>query len=231
MTGSDQAPKPPGLGQRIDPPLGGETSQTLDRGIQILHVVAASGPGGLSVSELANRLDVGRPVIYRLVATLTRHDLVRRFADGRLRLGLGLLPLAAATHVGLREAAGPVLRRLADDTGATAHLTVADSDEGIAIAVEEPRRTDMHVSYRVGSRHRLDQGAAGKAIIAGRRGVDDVVETHDELQAGARGFAVPLLGVGGIEASVGIVSLGSLQRADVEARLISVAADLASILA
>lgn len=169
--------------------LGGETSQTLDRGIQVLRLLAASGPRGSSVSEISVELGIGRPVVYRLVATLIEHDLVRRFADGQLRLSLGLLPLAAATHFGLRLAAAPVLRQLADATGATAHLTIADNDEGIAIAVEEPRRTDVHVAYRVGSRHGLDRGAAGKAITAGRRGLDTVVETHDELQVGARGLS------------------------------------------
>jgi DNA-binding IclR family transcriptional regulator len=123
-----------------------------------------------------------------------------------------------------------VLRRLADDTGATAHLTVADHDEGIAIAVEEPRRTDVHVAYRVGSRHRLDRGAAGKAITAGRRCVVDVVQTHDELQAGARGFAVPVLGVEGLEASVGVVSLGPLEAREVEPRLRTAAREIAAAL-
>lgn len=199
--------------------LGGETSQTLDRGIQVLELLAASGPDGLVVSQVSVELGLGRPVVYRLVATLIEHDLVRRFADGRLRLGLGLLPLAAATHFGLRQAAGPVLRRLADDTGATAHLTIADNGEGIAIAVEEPRRTDVHVAYRVGSRHPLDRGAAGKAITRGRQGSVGVVETRDELQAGARGFAVPLLGVDGLEASVGVVAVGSLVAQDLESTL------------
>jgi DNA-binding transcriptional ArsR family regulator len=210
--------------------FGGETSQTLDRGIQVLRLLAASGPEGLSVSEISAGLGLGRPVVYRLLATLVEHDLVRRFSDGRLRLGLGLLPLAAATHFGLRQVATPVLRRLADETGATAHLTVADHEEGIAIAVEEPRRADVHVAYRVGSRHRLDRGAAGKAITGGRRGIVDVVETRDELQAGARGFAVPVLGVEGLEASVGVVSLGSLEAGDVEPKLRAAAGAIAEAL-
>ena len=210
--------------------LGGETSQTLDRGIQVLRLLAASGPEGMSVSEISAGLGVGRPVVYRLLATFIEHDLVRRFSDGQLRLGLGLLPLAAATHFGLRQAAAPVLRRLADATGATAHLTIADHDEGIAIAVESPRWTDVHVAYRIGSRHRLDRGAAGKAISGGRRGMVDVVETHDELQAGAHGFAVPVLGVEGLEASVGVVSLGSLEAGDVEPKLRAAAGAIADAL-
>ena len=43
-----------------------ETAQTLDRGLRLLHLVAEA-PAGLSVTEAAQRLAVGRAVVYRLV--------------------------------------------------------------------------------------------------------------------------------------------------------------------
>ena len=49
-----------------------ETSQTLDRGLRVLDVLAAA-PGGLTVTELAARLEVNRTVVYRLVSTLEQH--------------------------------------------------------------------------------------------------------------------------------------------------------------
>ena len=58
-----------------------------------------------------------------------------------------------------------MLRRLAEQVGCTAHLTVAEGDEALALAVIEPSWTDFHVSYRVGARHPLNRGAAGKAIL------------------------------------------------------------------
>ena len=69
----------------------------------------------------------------------------------------------------LRDLAVPVLRALAESVGCTAHLTVADGEEALALAVVEPSWTDFHVAYRVGSRHPLNRGAAGKAILAGPR--------------------------------------------------------------
>src|SRR5215475_11270579 len=95
-----------------------ETSQTLDRGIRILRLLANS-PGSLTVAELAGALEVNRSVVYRLVATLEQHSLVRRSDDGRVRLGLGLLPLSQRVAPFLRDTALPVLRRLAEDVGAT----------------------------------------------------------------------------------------------------------------
>ena len=185
-----------------------ETSQTLDRGLRVLDVLA-SAPGGLTVTELATRLSVNRTVVYRLVSTLEQHAMVRRDARGRLHVGLGVLHLASAVQPVLRDLAVPVLRELAEAVGSTAHLTVADGEEALALAVVEPSWTDFHVSYRVGSRHPLDQGAAGKAILLGRRpdGPPYAITTG-ELQAGAHGLAAPVRGVDGLEASVGIVTLG-----------------------
>ena len=145
--------------------MAAETSQTLDRGLRVLDVLAAS-PGGLTVTELAGRLGVNRTVVYRLVSTLEQHALVRSDARGRLHVGLGVLHLASGRPAGAARPGVPVLRALAEAVGCTAHLTVADGDEALALAVVEPSWTDFHVGYRVGSRHPLDRGAAGKAILA-----------------------------------------------------------------
>jgi len=201
-----------GVGSASAPePVGRETAQTLDRGLQLLQVLGSPGAqAGLTVTELAERLGVGRTVVYRLVSTLAARDFVTRSADGRVRLGLAMTRLALAVRPVIIDLARPVLRRLAEQRGATAHLTVAEGDDALAVLVVEPSWTDFHVAYRVGSRHPLDQGAAGRAILAGRRGSADAVATHDELQVGAHGVAAPVLGVPGLEASVGLVAMQPL---------------------
>lgn len=208
-----------------------ETSQTLDRGLRVLELLAQAGAPGLTVTELAGALAVGRPVVYRLLATLEEHGLVRRTAvDARVRLGLGVLDLAAAVQPLVRDAAAPVLRRLAEDLGATAHLTVVDGGEALAVSVVEPSWTDFHVAYRVGSRHPLDRGAAGRAILAGRGGRAGFVTSDGELQPGAHGVAAPLPGVPGLEASVGVVALAPLDPQRVGRRVQAAAAELAAAL-
>ena len=209
-----------------------ETSQTLDRGLRVLSVLAAH-PNGLTVTELAGVVGVNRTVVYRLVTTLEQHGLARRDAAGRLHVGLGVLALARGLQPVLRELASPVLRSLAEDLGATAHLTVADGGEALAIAVVEPTWTDFHVAYRVGARHPLDQGAAGRAILLGREivtGADTAerfVQTSGELQPGARGLASPVLGVDGLEASVGVVTLRDLDPEQAGPRVATAAAEVA----
>lgn len=215
--------------------LGGETSQTMDRGLALLRrLTDGSRPHGATVSELAADLGVGRPVVYRLLASLARHELVARRGDGRLGPGLGLLGLAAAARPLVVEAALPVLRELADAAHATAHLTLADGGEALAVAVVEPTTGDLHVAYRVGSRHRLDAGAAGRAILLSRGDpegrADAYVATDGELQAGAHGLAAPVLGVAGLEASIGVVSLRPLDTVQVGRAVVGAAERLATSL-
>lgn len=209
-----------------------ETSQTLDRGLRVLAVLA-SHPNGLTVTELSASVGVNRTVVYRLVTTLEQHGLARRDSAGRLHIGLGVLALARGLQPVLREVANPVLRSLAEDLGATAHLTLVDGGEALAIVVVEPTWTDYHVAYRVGARHPLDQGAAGRAILLGREIAsgadvpDRFVQTAGELQPGARGLASPVLGVEGLEASVGIVTLGDLEPTTAGPRVAAAAAEVA----
>lgn len=170
-----------------------ETSQTLDRGLKVLKLLADTDHG-LTVTELSTKLGVNRTVVYRLLATLEQHSLVRRDLGGRARVGLGVLRLGRQVHPLVREAALPALRALAEDIGATAHLTLVDGTEALAVAVVEPTWTDYHVAYRAGFRHPLDRGAAGRAILSARRTPPDDLGytlTHGELEAGASGAAAP----------------------------------------
>ncbi|MDX3310700.1 IclR family transcriptional regulator [Streptomyces sp. NPDC054884] len=212
-----------------------ETSQTLDRGLKVLKLLADTDHG-LTVTELSNKLGVNRTVVYRLLATLEQHALVRRDLGGRARVGLGVLRLGRQVHPLVREAALPALRSLAEDIGATAHLTLVDGTEALAVAVVEPTWTDYHVAYRAGFRHPLDRGAAGRAILSARqktaRSADEpgYTLTHGELEAGASGAAAPLLGVTGVEGSVGVVMLADAVPERVGPRVVDAAREVAEAL-
>jgi len=208
-----------------------ETAQTLDRGLRLLTLVSGS-PAGLTMTEAAEALGVGRAVVYRLVTTLGAHGLVRRDGEGRVRLGLAVLHLAEAARPLLAEAARPALRSLAEAVGATAHLTVTDAGEALAVLVVEPSWTTFHVAYRTGTRHPLDRGAAGLALLAGRTpGSQPYVVSAGALQEGAHGVAAPVRGVSGVEASVGVVALAALDEAAVGPRVVAAAAEVARALA
>lgn len=212
------------------PPAGAgrESSLTLERGLALLQAVADSESEAPTISDLATAIGASRAAVYRLLVPLQERGLVRR--DGsKVRLGLGLLRLATRVTPQLRLAALPALRELAESVGATAHLTVADGEEAQAVAVIEPSWTTYHVAYRVGTRHPLSRGAAGKAIGL-REENPGWLATTGELQSGASGIAAPVRGVPGLRASVGVISFQSLDGEVVGPQVLAAAAAVATAL-
>ncbi|WP_249350647.1 MULTISPECIES: helix-turn-helix domain-containing protein [unclassified Microbispora] len=211
--------------------MAAESAQTLERGLRLLRLLADANRGR-TPTELAHELGLSRPIVYRLLTTLQAEGFARRDAQGRVHLGFGVLVLAQAVHPLLRAAALPALRALAEQAGATAHLTVAEGDEGLAVAVVEPSWTDLHVAYREGSRHPLTRGAAGLALLALRDGrTNPAVHTsRGHLQEGAQGIAAPVPGPPWLEASVGVVSFADLDADKVGPLVLEAAGRLATAL-
>jgi DNA-binding IclR family transcriptional regulator len=181
-------------------------SQTLDRGLEALEVLARH-PDGLSVGDLAAALSTHRAGIYRSLLTLESRRLVLRLDDGRYTLGVGLIELGRRVHVGLQDVATPELRSLADELRATTALTIRDGEEAVVAAVAEPRDTDMHIAYRPGLRHSVNRSAAGIVLLAaGPRQTGERQAITDARTAGwARSTGELLPGVTGVAASVSML--------------------------
>ena len=217
-------------------------SQTLDRGLNVLRVLAGD-PDGLSVTELAAELDTHRAGIYRLLGPLVAHRLAVRGADGRYTLGLGLLELASAVRSRLQEVAVRELRVLADELHATTALTIRDGDEAVVAAVLEPSGTAMHIAYRPGLRHPVDRAAPGLAILsgdpplAGERAEVAVArergwaQSTGEILPGATGVASPILVAGReTEASISAVWVDPRDPEQVAAHVVRAARAIAAAL-
>lgn len=196
----------------------GETSQTLDRGLAVLWLLAEHGDG-LTAGELADRLSTARAVVYRLLRTLEAHRLIGR-AGSRYVLGFGVAELASHLRPRLQATVLPILRQLSGQTNSTALLSVADGDQAMVLIAEEPPQSTFHLALRQGSRHPLAVGADGVAILAGRPpaadDADDIVQARKAgyalsigaLQTGAIGVAAPIATSEWATASIGVVQLG-----------------------
>ncbi|MBC7632290.1 helix-turn-helix domain-containing protein [Aeromicrobium sp.] len=196
--------------------------QTLDRGLEAIEIISQR-TSGISPASLADELGVHRAGAYRILSTLERRHLVAKGSDGLYRLGSGALVVAGRFMSQYRSAAQPVVQELADRSGFTAFVSIADRAESVALAVAEPAaRGSIGISYQVGARHPLEEGADGLAILAQRpeRPTDSEAVRRSraqgyalsdgEVQPGTVGLAV---GTGGapttnIEASIGVVRLG-----------------------
>jgi DNA-binding IclR family transcriptional regulator len=177
-------------------------AQTLARGLTALELIAEA-PEGLSIQEAAERLDVHRTVAARLLATLEQFHLVTRH-EGRFRPAAGLAVLGASFDNHLRELSVPVLRRLADGSGATASLLVGEGEEQVAVAVIPPAGIAYHLSFSEGSRYPIDRGSGGMALQASRpprEGERELITetrekgwvmTHGEAEPDVYGLAVPV---------------------------------------
>lgn len=217
--------------------------QGLDRGLQALQIIAAE-PAGVSIAALAAQLEVDRAVVYRLIKTLEAHALVARGPSKGVRLGAGAVVLAGKFHPQLIHAAEPVLRRLADDTGTPAFLTVEQgTDDCIPVLVAEPssQTVPFQLTYRAGMRHPLKRGANGIAILALRRYQSDedkeVTLTRDrgysitsgQLQQGATGVAAGFMSPGPLGASVGIVLMNETDAESYTGMVLAAASHLAAL--
>jgi DNA-binding IclR family transcriptional regulator len=196
-------------------------SQTLDRGVRALEVLAEAGRP-LSIADLSARLQVHRSIAYRIVRTLEDHRLMSRDGDGRLVPGVGLAALARSVKSSLQTAALPELSDLANDLGMTSFLVVEDEGEAVTVETVEPRHSTVHVAYRPGVRHAVDRGAPGLALLAGlaeapgerpevaQARVRGWATTQGEVLTGMRAVASPVLdGRGRVAGAVSVVFVDS----------------------
>lgn len=193
---------------------------TLDRGLQILKLLASSDQD-LSVAAVARAAGLHRQAVYRLLGTLEEHSLVVRSSTGRYRIGLGTLGLAGPSVTRLQEAVRPSLRQLAKNCRSTAFLAAREGNEVVALLVVEPLTTDFHIAYRMGARLPITKGAGGQAILSGLEPGEfeteeiaaaraaGVAVTRAHITLGAIGVAAPirLRSAEASDASVGVVTL------------------------
>ncbi|NUU20373.1 MAG: IclR family transcriptional regulator, partial [Streptomycetaceae bacterium] len=164
----------------------GGTLQTLDRGLRVLELLAA-GPGPLPTREIAERLGLHRSIAHRLLRTLQDHGLVARTESGFVLwvgahlLGRQVLPL-------LQRLARPEIAHLAHGTGHTAFLTVRSGDEVITLVSVEVANPRVRRISEPGTRHPVDCGAPGLALLACEPPTEG--ERPEVVEARRRGYAL-----------------------------------------
>lgn len=144
------------------PTVPASTSQTLDRGLQVLEAVARAGDP-LTVAEAAASVGLDRTVAHRLVATLAARGYLQRDGGG-YRLGPTCLALASAI-TDLRTTARPFLEELRDATGETVHVVVLSGREVVFLDGIESVHA-LRVGSRTGRLLPAHATSVGKALLA-----------------------------------------------------------------
>ncbi|MDG5778578.1 IclR family transcriptional regulator [Haloarculaceae archaeon H-GB1-1] len=138
---------------------------------------------GATVSELADRLDLSRPGVYKHLATLAECDLVVQRGD-TYHLALHLLPLGQYVRHGdpLYRSSETVVEVLAAETGGFVHLTAEEYGRGIHVRTASGEH-GVGITYHDAGLERPDYlhcTATGKAILAtySRERVDAILDEH-----------------------------------------------------
>ena len=142
----------------------------VERALDTLELLAEAGPGGMTLTELAERISVSKSSAFALLQTL----IARGFAadsgtrlSRRYRLGMALAKLGDAAEVQspLISLALPVLQALTDSTGLTTRLVVPDGPYAVVTARVDAPGTVRFASY-LGKREYPHCTSAGKALLA-----------------------------------------------------------------
>ncbi|MGH9138335.1 MAG: IclR family transcriptional regulator [Acidimicrobiales bacterium] len=214
-----------------------ERSQSVDRAIEILRVLAVHGPQRLA--DLEPTVAAPRRVLQRLLVSLEAGGLVQRDAATRrydLGIGAAVLGRLATERVDLARVAPPHLTRLLHVTGQTALLLVRQGGLAVSAHLEAPADGPAMV-FPVGRSIPLWRGAARailaflpgdeQAVLGSAADVDDLADRlaevrrcgyavgHAEVLPGALAVGAPVFDPFG-ECIAAVVALGHDAHLDVD---------------
>ncbi|MBE5767376.1 MAG: IclR family transcriptional regulator [Clostridiales bacterium] len=142
--------------------------QSLDRGLAIVEYLSRHKSAG--VTELANEFGINKSTASRIMATLTKHNIVCKNSETqkyRLSLGTLLLSHQALNSQAIAEAVRPVLVRLSEQTRENAHLCALEEDKLYRIdQVKSARNRYLKDTALPGMVEPFHCSAAGKVILA-----------------------------------------------------------------
>jgi DNA-binding IclR family transcriptional regulator len=134
-------------------------------------------PNGLTLTEVARAMGSRPGSIYPIVHTLQRYGYLEREEETK-RYRLGMKFLVQAHHIlgslDIREQAKPVLRELAREMGANAHLAILYEDEVLYLDREEAAPSVIIPSV-IGRRVPPHCTALGKVLLAHNPGIAEQV--------------------------------------------------------
>jgi DNA-binding IclR family transcriptional regulator len=138
--------------------------QAIARAGAVLQALEGA-PGGLSLAEIAAATKLPKSTAHRIVGALAEEDLVDQANHGRIRLGGGIVRLAAARREALGEQLRPLLLGLRQELDETVDLAVLDgSSVRFVDQASAPRR--LRAVSTIGDAFPLHCTANGKALLS-----------------------------------------------------------------
>ena len=169
---------------------------SLDRALDVLEAVAAAGPEGMALGDIAKATAINKGSVHRLLSGLVRRAYVLQDESDR-KYSLGdashRLVQSFGSEVNLPALFRPLLLELSRQTEELVHLGMLDGRRVVYLDKIEPERS-MRVWSRVGRRVHLATTALGRALTAAVPHSDSLVASlvaeadpgHDQPDLEAR---------------------------------------------
>ncbi|MFZ5651767.1 MAG: IclR family transcriptional regulator [Bacillota bacterium] len=151
--------------------------QSLERAFALLEAFAPNN-SEQGISDLSRRVNLPRPTVSRLVATLESLGYLRQNkVTKKYSLGPKLLYLGTVVQAGfnLMDVAAPVLHKLRDELKETVYIDVIDGDERVCIA-SLPGLHAVRTVVDPGQRSPLYAGADSRMLLSSLS--DDQIEAY-----------------------------------------------------
>lgn len=140
----------------------------LERTLGILELLAQQADG-LELAAIADRLDIPRSAVHRLLSDLVRCGYVRQMRDHgdyMLTTKLVSMGLSFLSSTGIVDIAQPLLDRLAEISGELVRLSVVDGNRLTWVARAQGARQGLRYDPDMGSDARLSCSSSGQAWMS-----------------------------------------------------------------
>lgn len=146
------------------------TTQTLERAIGLIRILASAGADGRRLVELQQASGLTKPTVHRILDTLKQEGMVEQLDETRrYRLGQELAVLgwsANRTVYDLKELAAEEMAAVAAKTGDTSFLAIRSGMDTVCIDRQTGDYPVKAFTVEVGTRRPLGIAATGVALLA-----------------------------------------------------------------
>lgn len=209
---------------------GGQGIIAVGRALQLIELLAEADTGaGVSLSDLARKLEVNKQIVFRLVGTLADAGFVFKNPHSELislSYKISNIGLRKMVQEKILDQASSVTRELAETTGELVRLAVVEKDHLIWVLADMGRQQMLNINPNYAPRITLNTTATGKAWLSTmirsqvdrildkdppvqrtRHAITDRAKLHQELeQVRKAGWAISFeeseLGIGAVAAPI-----------------------------
>lgn len=155
--------------------------KSLDRGLKALDILSTHE--SVTVTELAELLEVDKSTASRIIETLKQHDMVQNVANTRkYRMGFRILHLGEQfrQRLNILDIARPILHQVSDELQQSVHLCAYN--KGMAYVIDQiVGNVPYSMSATVGMIEPMHSSSVGKCILAyrGKDNIDRLLENYE----------------------------------------------------